>query len=62
MREIGEGRGRDYGQPCLLIRGQTAVYFGRGFVQLTWLANYARMSVRLGSGAPKSAAAPQPHG
>lgn len=44
MEEIGRGEGRDYGESCLVIRGQREVYYGRGFVQLTWLANYARMS------------------
>jgi putative chitinase len=48
MEEIGEGDGRDYGEPLLLIRGKLAKYHGRGFVQLTWLANYAKMSGYLG--------------
>lgn len=45
--EIGEGRGRDYGEPILLIRGHTVAYYGRSDVQLTWLRNYAKMSVAL---------------
>lgn len=45
--EIGEGRGRDYGEPIWLIRGKRVTYHGRGDVQLTWLHNYAKMSVFL---------------
>lgn len=45
--EIGKGRGRDYGALLLLIRGQHRAYYGRGHVQLTWLANYAKMSIAL---------------
>lgn len=48
MEEIGEGDGRDYGEPLLLIRGKPVKYHGRGFVQLTWLSNYAKMSIYLG--------------
>lgn len=45
--EIGEGKGHDYGEPIWLIRGVPVAYFGRGMVQLTWLSNYAKMSVFL---------------
>jgi predicted chitinase len=45
--EIGKGRGRDYGEPIWLIRGQRVTYHGRGDTQLTWLHNYAKMSVFL---------------
>ncbi len=48
MEEIGEGAGRDYGEPLLIIRGKWVKYHGRGFVQLTWLRNYALMSWYLG--------------
>jgi putative chitinase len=48
MEEIGRGEGRDYGEDVLLIRGERRRYHGRGFVQLTWLQNYARMSLLLG--------------
>lgn len=48
MEEIGQGKGRDYGRPVTLIRGRTATYYGRGYVQLTWLQNYARMGLKLG--------------
>src|ERR1041384_3690197 len=37
VRESGRGRGKAYGRPDK-ITGQT--YYGRGYVQLTWLANY----------------------
>ncbi len=41
VREVGEGRGHAYGirDP---VTGQA--YYGRGLVQLTWKANYARMA------------------
>lgn len=45
--EIGRGRGRDYGRSMLLMRGHSVTYHGRGYVQLTWLDNYAKMSVFL---------------
>jgi len=45
--EIGKGRGRDYGEPIWLIRGVRTTYHGRGDTQLTWLRNYAKMSVFL---------------
>jgi putative chitinase len=41
IEEYGRGKGRKYGMPD----AQTGkVYYGRGFVQLTWKANYERMS------------------
>lgn len=46
-REIGRGKGRIYGEDVLVYRNQREIYFGRGDGQLTWLMNYARMSVRL---------------
>lgn len=39
VREIGKGRGRKYGAPA---GPHGHVYYGRGDVQLTWLANYKR--------------------
>ena len=48
MEEIGRGRGKDYGESITLIRGKATTYHGRGFVQLTWLQNYARMGQKLG--------------
>jgi putative chitinase len=45
VREIGRGRGRAYGAPD---PATGHVYDGRGFVQITWKANYARLGARLG--------------
>ncbi len=45
--EYGKGKGRDYADPILLIRGKYKGYWGRGWVQLTWLSNYAKFSARL---------------
>ncbi len=44
IREIGGGRGRSYGKPAGPF-GQ--VYYGRGYVQLTWLRNYQAATTRL---------------
>jgi putative chitinase len=41
IEEYGLGHGHDYGEPDDET-GQT--YYGRGFVQLTWRANYAKAS------------------
>ena len=45
-REIGYGASRDYGRKMLLIRGSSVAYYGRGWVQLTWLRNYAILSLK----------------
>lgn len=45
VREIGKGKGRAYGLPDPAT-GQT--YYGRGYVQITWKANYERLGRRLG--------------
>ena len=45
VREIGRGKGRRYGIPDP-VTGE--VYFGRGFVQLTWAENYRKLGKRLG--------------
>jgi putative chitinase len=45
VREVGMGRGRPYGVPD---PENGNVYYGRGFVQLTWRRNYARQQERLG--------------
>jgi hypothetical protein len=47
MEEVGRGEGRLYGKPIRLIDSRKATFHGRGFVQLTWLANYAKMSLYL---------------
>jgi len=41
IREYGKGKGREYGTADVQT-GQ--VYYGRGFVQLTWRDNYDKMS------------------
>jgi putative chitinase len=45
ISEYGKGRGRQYGLPDR-ITGQS--YYGRGLVQLTWKANYQKMSALVG--------------
>lgn len=45
IREYGRGKGREYGKKDPQT-GQ--VYYGRGYVQLTWRANYERASRALG--------------
>ena len=45
IEEIGKGRGRPYGTPDPTT-GQ--IYYGRGFVQLTWKRNYQRFGELLG--------------
>jgi putative chitinase len=44
IREFGLGRNYPYGKPDPITH-QT--YYGRGFVQLTWKANYARQANKL---------------
>jgi putative chitinase len=45
IEEFGKGRGRKYGLPA----GKYGrVYYGRGYVQLTWLANYLLASTKIG--------------
>lgn len=44
VREVGEGRGRAYGHPA---GPWNLVYYGRGDVQETWLANYESANVWL---------------
>jgi putative chitinase len=46
IEEYGRGRGRKYGRPDPQT-GQ--VYYGRGFVQLTWKYNYEKMGRKLGA-------------
>jgi putative chitinase len=38
VRELGAGRGRAYGHP---VAPYNQIYYGRGYVQLTWERNYA---------------------
>ena len=44
IEEWGKGQGHPYGVPD----GNGHTYYGRGFVQLTWKANYATMGKLLG--------------
>jgi len=44
IREIGRGKGRSYGRP---VGPHKQVYYGRGLVQLTWLANYVKVTEKL---------------
>ncbi len=39
VAEYGKGQGRPYGVPCGPYQQR---YYGRGYIQLTWLYNYAR--------------------
>lgn len=45
IREYGRGKGRKYGVPAGPFGH---VYYGRGYVQLTWLENYAKASQKIG--------------
>lgn len=45
IEEYGRGKGRKYGVPA---GPYGKVYYGRGYVQLTWLANYEKASKKLG--------------
>src|SRR5215831_11303357 len=54
VEEIGKGQGYPYGNPVPVMGsdGRTYVntYYGRGYVQLTWEANYQNMSQNLNLG------------
>lgn len=50
IEEFGKGRGHPYGNPVRAPNGTLQVYYGRGYVQLTWLANYVRMGHNIGIG------------
>jgi hypothetical protein len=45
VREVGRGQGKRYGVPD---PSTGEVYFGRGFVQITWADNYRKLGKRLG--------------
>lgn len=53
IEEYGKGKGRKYGAPVTTTdpegREYTNVYFGRGYVQLTWDYNYRGMGTALGN-------------
>ena len=44
IKELGSGRGRAYGNP---MPPYNQVYFGRGYVQLTWERNYVLATRKL---------------
>jgi hypothetical protein len=54
IQETSRGKGMAYGVPVVVTDqngvSYTNVYYGRGYVQLTWRANYDRMSQALGLG------------
>jgi putative chitinase len=56
IEEFGKGRNRPYGQPVTVTDADgtqfTNVYYGRGFVQLTWKLNYDKIgrALNLGNG------------
>ena len=45
--EIGRGKGRSYGRLIQVWGGKRDAYYGRGWVQLTWLGNYGQFTARL---------------
>jgi putative chitinase len=52
LAEYGKGRGRLYGRPvAYTISGvrYVNVFYGRGYVQLTWFNNYLKAARRLGN-------------
>lgn len=54
IEEFGKGQGRPYGHPVTVTdtdgTQRTVVYYGRGYVQLTFQENYDKMSQALGLG------------
>lgn len=52
IAEYGKGKGRSYGKRIDVHGGYYSdslpIYYGRGYVQLTWLTNYVFMKNRLG--------------
>jgi len=52
LEEFGKGKGHAYGVPVTVTAPDgttfTNTYYGRGYVQLTWKLNYAKMSNALG--------------
>lgn len=45
--EYGKGAGRDYGASTLVWRNRREAFYGRGWVQLTWLGNYGQFTAIL---------------
>lgn len=50
ISEYGMGRGQPYGKQVRAPNGTLQIYYGRGYVQLTWEANYINMGHNLGIG------------
>jgi hypothetical protein len=54
IEEFGKGQGMAYGNPVPVTgsdgKSYTNTYYGRGYVQLTWEANYRNMSQNLNLG------------
>jgi hypothetical protein len=54
IEEFGKGKNRPYGQPVTVTDADgtqfTNVYYGRGFVQLTWKLNYDKIGRALNFG------------
>lgn len=52
LEEYGKGKGKPYGQFIDIDRskysGLNHLYYGRGFVQITWLSNYVKARKELG--------------
>ena len=52
LEEYGKGAGRPYGDPVTVVSadGQSHMntYYGRGYVQITWKDNYARLGKAIG--------------
>lgn len=52
IEEYGKGKGRKYGQHYdmdgSIYKGLDHIYYGRGYVQLTWLSNYVFARNKLG--------------
>lgn len=52
IEEYGKGKGRKYGKKIdydgTYYQGLPHIYYGRGYVQLTWLKNYVKMRELLG--------------
>ena len=52
IEEYGKGRGRDYGKRLKMSRKPYSdtlpIYYGRGYVQLTWYENYEKAGKKVG--------------
>lgn len=52
IEEYGKGKGRKYGQKYdmdgSIYKGLDHIYYGRGYVQITWISNYVFAKNKLG--------------